>query len=197
MHYPVTADVDRPPVFDRRHVFLRIALLVLIGWLVHPAGLLWIGLPVVAALLVAQKGGRRYVDEDGPAVARALNLIVDLTAYIALVTDELPSRDARVVRFTVEPEGTPTTSSAVLRVVYAIPNVIVLALLAWVGAIVWTIAMVLVFLTGSYPESWWPFLRGIVAWDARLMAYLPSLVDRYPPFSLEPGPPSRAVPSNR
>ena len=161
----------------------------------HPAGLLWIGLPVLAAVRVAQKGGRRYMDEDGPTVARALNWIIGFAAYIALLTDELPKRDSRVVRFTVEPGGTPTTSSAVLRMVYAIPNVIVLALLTWVGAIVWTIAMVLVLLTGSYPESWWQFLRGIVTWDARLMAYLASLVDRYPPFSLEPGPPSRAVPT--
>ena len=196
MHYPVTFDVVRPPVFNRGRVFLRIALLILIGWLVHPAGLLWIGLPVLAAVLVAQKGGRRYMDEDGPTVARALNWVIDLAAYIALLTDELPKRDSPVVRFTVEPEGTPTTSSAVLRIVYAIPNVIVLALLTWVGAIVWTSAMVLVLATGTYPESWWQFLRGIVAWEARLMAYLASLVDRYPPFSLEPGTPSRAVPSS-
>ena len=196
MRYPVTFDIDRPPVFERGHVFLRIALLILIGWLVHPAGLLWIGLPVLAAVLVAQKGGRRYVDEDGPAVARALNWIVGFAAYIALLTDELPQRDAGVVRFAVEPEGTPTVPSALLRFVYAIPNVVVLAVLTWIGAIVWTIAMVLVFITGSYPESWWHFLRGIVAWDARLMAYLASLVDRYPPFSLEPGTPSRAVPSS-
>ena len=196
MHYPVTFDIDRPPVLDRGHVFLRIALLILIGWLVHPAGLLWIGLPVLTAVLVAQKGGRRYMDEDGPTVARALKWIIAFAAYIALLTDELPKRDSRVVRFTVEPGGTPTTSSAMLRIVYAIPNVIVLALLTWVGAIVWTIAMVLVLLTGSYPESWWQFLRGIVTWDARLMAYLASLVDRYPPFSLEPGPPSRAVPTS-
>jgi hypothetical protein len=52
----VSFEVDRPPAFQRVHVFLRIALLIVIGWLGHPWGLLWLGFPVVAAILVAQKG---------------------------------------------------------------------------------------------------------------------------------------------
>jgi hypothetical protein len=51
-------DVERPPAFERAHVFLRIALLILIGWIGHPLGLLWLGIPVVAAVLVSQKGGQ-------------------------------------------------------------------------------------------------------------------------------------------
>jgi hypothetical protein len=193
---PVAFEIERPTVFDRGHVFLRIAVLVVIGWIVHPVGLLWIGLPVVAAVLIAQKGGQRYIDEDGPTVAHVLNWVLDLAAYVALLTDQLPSRDAHAVRFEVEPSGSPTTSSAVLRIVYAIPSVIVLAVLTWIGAIVWVIAMVLVFVNGNYPESWWHFLCGIVAWEARLIAYLASLVDSYPPFSLDPGRVSPAAPSS-
>ena len=60
---PVDFDVERPPSFQRAHVFLRVALLIVIGWIAHPIGLLWLGLPVVAAILVAQKGGQRYLDE--------------------------------------------------------------------------------------------------------------------------------------
>jgi hypothetical protein len=71
MAFPVTLDLERPPVFQRAQVFLRVALLVVIGWIGHPIGLLWLGLPVVAAILVSQKGGQRYLDEDGPTVARA------------------------------------------------------------------------------------------------------------------------------
>jgi hypothetical protein len=61
----IELDVERPPAFQRAHVFLRIALLVLIGWIGHPLGLLWLGIPVAAAILVSQKGGQRYLDEDG------------------------------------------------------------------------------------------------------------------------------------
>ena len=194
--YPVSFDIERPASFDRAHVFLRIVVLALIGWIVHPVGLLWLGLPAVAAVLIAQKGGQRYLSEDGPTVVRALHWVVDLVAYIALLTDRLPSRNEHVVRFDIERSGSPTTRSALLRIVYAIPSVIVLAILTWLGTIVWSFAMVAVFVRGSYPESWWHFLRGIVGWDARLVAYLASLVDGYPPFTLATGPATPVAPSS-
>jgi hypothetical protein len=196
MRYPVTFEIERPPVFDRSHVFIRIAVLAVVCWIVHPVGLLWLGLPVVAAILISQKGGQRYLSEDGPTVARALNWIIDLVAYIALLTDQLPSRDEHAVRFDVERSGSPTTRSALLRILYAIPSVIVLAIVTWVGTIVWLVAMVLVFFTGTYPEGWWHFLCGVVGWEARVIAYLASLVDHYPPFTLAPGPASPAAPSS-
>jgi hypothetical protein len=196
MSVPVTFDVERPPVFQRAHVFLRVALLVVIGWIGHPFGLLWLGLPVVAAVLVSQKGGERYLDENGATVTRALNWILDLVAYLALLTDELPSRGEHPVRFHVERSGSPTVGSALLRILYAIPNLIVLALLVFVGAIVWLIAVVLVLVSERYPGNLWRFLVGLVRWEANVLAYLASLVDRYPPFTLETGPVSPAEPSS-
>lgn len=186
MSYPVTFEIERPPAFDRAHVFLRIGVLAVIGWAVQPVGLLWLGLPVVAAFLISQKSGERYLAEDGPTVTRALNWIVDVVAYVALLTDRFPSLDEHTVRYEVERSGSPTKRSALLRIVHAIPSVMVLAVLTWVATIVWFFAMVLVFFTGRYPESWWRFLCGIVGWDARLIAYLASLVDDYPPFALAP-----------
>jgi Domain of unknown function (DUF4389) len=196
MAFPVTFDLERPPVFQRAHVFLRIALLVVIGWIGHPIGLLWLGLPIVAGILVSQKGGQRYLDEDGPTVTRALNWILDLVAYLALLTDQLPGRGEHPVRFQVERSGSPTVGSALLRILYAIPSLIVLAILTFVGAIVWVIAVVLVLVSENYPDSLWRFLLGIVRWEACLVAYLASLVDRYPPFALETGSVSPAAPSS-
>jgi hypothetical protein len=133
----VNFDVQRPPVFQRAHVFLRVALLVVIGWIGHPVGLLWLGLPVVAAILVSQKGGQRYLN--------------------------------------------------------TIPSLIVLAILTFVGAIVWVIAVIRVLVDETYPASMWRFLLGLVRWEACLLAYLASLVDRYPPFALERGSVSPAA----
>jgi Domain of unknown function (DUF4389) len=194
--FPVTFEVERPPVFQRAHVFLRVALLVVIGWIGHPFGLLWLGLPVVAAILVSQKGGQRYLNENGPTVTRVLNWILDLLAYLALLTDELPGQGEHPVRFQVERSGSPTVGSAPLRVLYAIPSLIVLAILVFVGAIVWLIAVVLVLVNERYPDSLWRFLLGLVRWEACLLAYLASLVDRYPPFTLETASVSRAAPSS-
>jgi hypothetical protein len=196
MSSPVTLELERPPVFQRAHVFLRLALLVVVGWIGHPFGLLWLGLPVVAAILVSQKGGQRYLDEDAPTVTRVLNWILDLVAYLALLTDRLPGRGEHSVRFQVDRSGSPTVGSAVLRILYAIPSLIVLAILTFVGAIVWVIAVVLVLVREKYPEGLWRFLLGIVRWEACVLAYLASLVDHYPPFALETGSVSPAAPSS-
>jgi Domain of unknown function (DUF4389) len=184
---PVVLDLERPPAFDRAHVALRVALLVVIGWIGHPLGLLWVGLPVVAALLVSQKGGQRYLDENGPTVTRVMNWILDVTAYVALLTDRLPAAGQHPVRFEVERSGTPTTGSTLLRILYVIPSLIVFAFLMWIGSIVWVIALVCVLVKGRYPAGLWRFLRGLLRWEACVLAYLASLNDRYPPFTLETG----------
>jgi hypothetical protein len=196
MAFPVAFELERPPVFQRAHVFLRVVLLVVIGWIGHPFGLLWLGLPVVAAILVSQKGGQRYLDADGPTVTRVLNWILDLVAYLALLTDELPGRGEHPVRFQVQRSGSPTVGSTLLRILYAIPSLIVLAILTFVGAIVWVIAVVVVLIDEKYPESMWRFLFGLVRWEACLLAYLASLVDRYPPFTLETPSVSPATPAS-
>jgi hypothetical protein len=184
---PVGFEVDRPPAFKREHVFLRVALLIVFGWLGHPWGLLWLGLPVVAAILVSQKGGQRYLDENGPGVTRVLNWILDLAAYLALLTDELPGGGRHAVRFQVERSGSPTVGSVLLRILWAIPSLIVLAILSFVGAIVWLLAAVRVLVDEHYSEGIWRFLAGLVRWEAHLLAYLASLVDDYPPFTLASG----------
>jgi hypothetical protein len=100
------------------------------------------------------------------------------------------------VRFAVERSGSPTVGSALLRIVLAIPSVIVLAVLALLGSIVWVIAVVLVLVTENYPDGLWRFLLGLVRWEAWLLAYLASLTDEYPPFTLETDTASPAAPSN-
>jgi hypothetical protein len=196
MTSPVTIDVERPPSFQRAHVFLRIGVLIVIGWLGHPWGLLWLGPPVAAAILISQKGGRRYLDESGPTVTNVLNWILDLLAYLVLLTDELPGRGAHPARFQVERSGSPSVGSALLRLLYGIPSLIVLAILAFVGSIVWIVAALLVLVDESYPEGLWRFQLGLVRWEAFLLAYLASLVDRYPPFTLETGSVTPAAPSS-
>jgi hypothetical protein len=192
MTEPVSFDVERPPAFQRAHVFLRVALLIVIGWVGHPFGLLWLGVPVVAAILVSQKGGGRYLDADGPKITYVLGWIVAAIAYLALLTDQFPGRIEEGVRFEVERSGSPTVSSALLRILYAIPSLIVLALLLLVGAFVWLLAVVLILVNERYPESAWRFLYGIVRWEANVLAYVASLTDRYPPFALQNGSQSAA-----
>jgi hypothetical protein len=196
MSDPVTFDVERPPVFRRVHVALRLVLLVVISWIGHPFGLLWLGLPVIAAVFIAQKGGQRYLDEDGPKLTGVLRWILAVLAYLALLTDRLPGGGSQPVRVELERSGSPTVGSALLRILYAIPSLIVLAILGLVGAIVWVIAVVLILINQKYPAGLWRFLLALVRWEAWLLAYLASLVDHYPPFRLETGPATPTIPSS-
>jgi uncharacterized protein DUF4389 len=182
---PVTLTVERPPFYRREQVALRLVLLVLVGWIGNPFGLLWLGVPAFAAVLIATKDGRRYIDEDGPMLVRALSWILSLLAYLALLTDRLPGSHEQAVHLDVEPAGTPTVGSALARILRSIPSLLALAVLVIVGAVVWVIAVVLILTTGTYPETLWRFLLGLVRWQARALAYLASLVDHYPPFHLE------------
>jgi uncharacterized protein DUF4389 len=83
--------------------------------------------------------------------------------------------------FEVERSGTPTAGSALLRIVKAIPSAIVLLLLAFVPAIVWLV--VAVWISGdqlvikeTYPKRLFNYQPGVVRWEARLLAYLASVV---------------------
>jgi hypothetical protein len=143
---------------------------------------------VLAAILIAQKTGERYVAEDGERVTGWIAFVVGLLAYLALLTDELPGSGRRPVRLEIVRSGSPTVGSALLRIVTAIPSALVLVLLGGVGWFVWLIAAISILLNERYPESVWNFQRGVVRWQARLLGYLASVVAPYPPYSFDTGP---------
>jgi hypothetical protein len=189
--YSVTFDLSRPAKMGRAHVFLRILLLVLVSWLTGSGsgvGLVYLGLPVVAAILIAQRGGEHYLAANGAGMARILAFLVGLLAYLALLTDEVPGFDRSTVHFAVVVSGSPTVGTALWRIVKAIPSAVVLCLIGIVSSIVWIVAAALVLVRERYPEGLWNFQRGFVRWEARLLCYLASLTASYPPFSFDSGP---------
>jgi Domain of unknown function (DUF4389) len=182
-------DVSYPQRFDRIQVVLRVVIIWLVALIGIPFGwILYLGFPVLAAVLISQKDGTRYLTEDGPRVTRWLGWVVAVIAYMSILTDQLPGADEPPARFEVERSGTPTAGSTLLRILTAIPSAFVLALLMFVSAIVWVIAAIWILVAETYPESLYGFQRGVVRWLARLLAYLASLIDSYPPFSLDTGP---------
>jgi len=187
---PVTFDLERPPTFRRAHVFLRVLLLVVLSWLIGSPtefGLVYVGLPVLAAILIAQHGESGYLIEDGERVTRWVGFVVGLVAYLALLTDELPSTSHPSVKFAVATSGHPTVGGALLRIVKAIPSALALMLIGIVAWIVWIVAALSILINESYPKSLWNFQRGVVRWEARLLSYLASLVATYPPFAFDTG----------
>jgi hypothetical protein len=102
-----------------------------------------------------------------------------------LVTNELPSHDRRPVRLAIVRSGSPTVATALLRITKAIPSALVLALIGLVSWIVWLLAAISILRNERYPERLWNFQSGVLRWEARLLGYLASLVEPYPPFSLD------------
>jgi hypothetical protein len=114
---------------------------------------------------------------------------------MALATDRLQTQNPQeVVQLEVRTTGQPTVGQALLRILLGIPHVIVLAIVGIAFFFVWLIAAVSILLNGVNPEWAESFIRGYLRWVARLLAYLASLVDEYPPFSFSNGEAPVAAP---
>ena len=198
--YPVVFDITRPEKFERPQVFLRILILIIVsivtvelGWIF---GLVYLLVPVLAAILISNRGTLRFVEEEGPRITGWLRWLVAFYAYLIILTDRFPTEGpGEIVRFEVRAGGSPTIGSALLRLIYSIPSAFVFLLLGIVSVIVWLIAAVMVLMQESYPEGLYNFQRGVLRWEARLLGYHASLVEEYPPFALDMEATEEAAPA--
>jgi hypothetical protein len=190
--YPVVFSVARPERFDRLQLILRLVILAalsIVGTTLGAiAGLLYLVLPVVAAVVISRKGGRGYLQEDAPRVASVLRFVLGVYGYFALLTDKLPTGGLNdPVQFAVSPSGSPTLGSALLRFLTSIPAALVLALFGIVAWVVWIVAAIMILINGRYPLGFFDFQCSVLRWQARLFAYHASLIDAYPRFALDTG----------
>ncbi|HUF52651.1 MAG TPA: DUF4389 domain-containing protein [Dehalococcoidia bacterium] len=191
--YPVRLDVvDRPERFRRSQVLLRglvliaVSLLAMFAWLV---AIVYIAIPVVTAAFVSSDGRAAFREKSAPRLRRALHWIVAFDSYFTLLTDRMPNESPdQVAKFEVEFTGEPTTGSALLRLLMSIPSGIVLLVLSAVAVVTGIIAGASILITERYPDGLYRFHLGVVRWFARLLAYHASLVDEYPPFTLDCDP---------
>lgn len=194
--YPVSFSVTRPERFDRLGLGLRIVLLLVLSVVGITMGaifgLLYLGLPVVAAIALRHGDTARFHAEDAPRLTRALRWVMGASAYLALLTDRFPETDADV-RFAIEPGAWsfagrgPTVGGALVRILSGIPSALVLGILGFAAWVVWLVAAVLILFTEHYPEGLFAFQCGVLRWQARLLAYQASLVEAYPPYVFDTG----------
>src|SRR5437868_14198778 len=74
-----------------------------------------------------------------------------------------------------------------VKIIFAIPHLIVLYVLLTVVAILSVIAWFAILFTGRYPKAFFAFSSGVLRWEANVVAYVALLRDEYPPFSLVAG----------
>ena len=67
-----------------------------------------------------------------------------------------------------------------------IPHFFVLVFLGIAQFFVALVAQVVVAATGQYPPGMFAFVTGVLRWSTRVSAFVLSLNDRYPPFTLQP-----------
>jgi Domain of unknown function (DUF4389) len=197
MPHPVIFRVHSPERMDRIHVLIRIVLLAAIGTVGCSSvyWLLFLALPALAALLVSQHGPDRYLAEDAPRVVRVLRWVAAAYAYLWLLTDQWPvGQEPSPVELEVQTGGAPTTSSALLRLVYSLPALLLLAVLSVAASLLWLVGAIVILVSRRLPPAVDDFLALTLRYQFRLAAYHLSLVDRYP--STEDAPLQRDVPQS-
>lgn len=186
--YPATFDVSSPPRFERLQLLLRLLILFLLallglrtGWI---AMLVYVALPLVAALAIQSTGVTVYLERTAPSIVRVIRWLLSFQAYMLFVVDRFPTGDETLVDFAVTTSGTPTPGGAVMRLLSSLPEALVLMILGCFGCIVSLLSGLAVLFTERVPRSFRSFQIGWLRWQARLLAYHASIVDVAPPYEL-------------
>jgi uncharacterized protein DUF4389 len=180
---PVQFRAETPPHREPVHVAMRLVLLVALGLIGCSSAywFLYLALPATAALLITQHGARQFITSDARRIVRVFRWVAAAYAYLWLLTDALPgSEGAEAIELDVEPDGNPTTASALLRLLYSIPAMLLLALLSVVGVVLWVIGAAGIVAWRRLPDWISDYMALTLRYQFRLLAYHLSLVDRYP-----------------
>ena len=100
-----------------------------------------------------------------------------LNDYPIDVRADYPERSSR---------GWAALTILLIKFIALIPHFIVLVFLGIAQFVVALIAQVAVVITGEYPAGMFAFVTGVLRWTTRVSAFVLSLSDRYPPFTLQP-----------
>jgi hypothetical protein len=137
----------------------------------------------VVAIVVMNKGGGRYLREDAPRVVPVLRWLAGAYAYLWLLTDATPTAEAGgPVDLTVDVgvEGNLTPATALLRLIYSLPALVLVAVLTVAAGLLWLVGAAFILVRERMPAAIAEFLALTLAVQLRLCAYHLSLTDRYP-----------------
>jgi hypothetical protein len=188
--YPVQVDIDGPQPQNRLSVLLRLIFAIPIIIVAAIVSLVAIVMTVIAWIVILVTG--KYPEGMVNFVTGAWRLSVASQGYCWLLTDKYPAfspSEAGTGDYPIRPAATVAIEgrnrlSVLLRIIFAIPHLIVLYVLNIAGQIVALISWFAALFTGSVPEGLHTFLAGWQRWTARVNAYMLLLTDEYPPFSL-------------
>ena len=112
--------------------------------------------------------------------------VLRATAYFLLLTDKYPPFEGDwLLSYEVKrPEEISRWRLLFWKFITAIPHFIILIVLSFVVVVVVVIAWFAILFIGRFPRGLHGLVEGWLRWEARVTAYVMSLTDEYPPFSL-------------
>ena len=181
--YPVRLDVEYPERQSRWKALFRLPLglpLLIFSYLLQGS----VALAIWAAILVRGRIPRWLFDFQVAANrwhARA-------TGYFLLLTDAYPPFEGDyAIRYEVAYPGRVSRWRLVIwKFLTSIPHFLILLVLVLTLIVVLPIAWFAVLISGHYPSGLHGYVAGIMRWGARVQAYMLSLTDQFPPFSMSP-----------
>jgi hypothetical protein len=102
---------------------------------------------------------------------------MDAQEYPLKLTIDYPSSLSRLLNL-------PFYIGFFIKAILAIPHLIIVFFLVLAAIVVVFIAQFAILFSGSFPEGMHRFVVGVGRWSTRVNAYIYSLTDKYPPFSL-------------
>lgn len=141
---------------------------------------------VGAYLISAFARGGRPVGWLGSVLVAIQRFQLRAYTYILLLTDKYPAFEGEwYAQFEAErPERISRRQMVIWKTLTAIPHFVVLAALGFAVAVCEVIAWFAILFTGRFPQGMRDFVVGWLRWQARVTAYVISLRDEFPPYSL-------------
>ena len=179
--YPVRLEADYPERQSRWKALLRLPLSipVLIFANLVQGG---VTLAIWAAILVRGRIPRWLFDFQVALNRWQLRAV----SYFLLLTDGYPPFEGDyAIRYEVSyPERVSRWRLVIWKFITAVPHLFVLAILTLTLVVVVPTGWFAVLIVGRFPQGLHGYVAGILRWGARVNAYILSLTDEFPPFSL-------------
>ena len=196
--YPLTFEVDYPERSSRLITLFRIILIIplfvfagILTGSLSAAGDNWRfgglglgGIVLAAWIAIVIRGSMpRWLFDFQVATYR---FTARAGGYFSLFVDRYPPFDGDFpLRYDVPyPERVTRWKVLFWKIITAIPHFIVLFFLGIGALVALIISWFAIIITGRYPRGLFDFIVGVHRWSLRVTAYLVSLRDEYPPYSL-------------
>ena len=107
-------------------------------------------------------------------------------SYVGVMFDDYPPfvnvAGLQAMRYGLEYEQQANRLTNFLRIIWAIPALIIGTIIVTVGLIVTAISWIVIVITGAHPQGMFDFLVKVHRYAVRLNAYLLLMTDTYPKY---------------